>query len=152
VYWILATVWTLLALLPAALFFEPAIEHFPSEKYAFWGMALLIVLWLKGLAFLIISSVLSRLEGLQSGKSTGYCVRSGFRMFWKNKVPQSLLFAAFAGLLLLVSAVYWWLDAAAGMQTPVLVLVFFALQQGVMFSRILFRQMWYAAMAKTMLT
>ena len=143
----LALVWTVAVWLPVAANLQPALEKFPSEKYVIWGVVLVAALWLAGLAGLFVWSVLSRLQCLQKGTSFVSSLKSSGRIFWNKKIRMLGLLGGFAGLQLLVSVGYWMLEASGGMTSLLWVAVFFAIQQVVIFIRILVRQMWYAGLA-----
>jgi hypothetical protein len=143
----LALVWTVVIWLPAAMFLEPSLEFFPSEKYTVWGVLLLLAVWLTGLAALLVWSLLSRLHYLQHNSSIIGSLKNGAQVFQKNKIRFLSLLAAFAGIQMVLVVIYLWLEANSGMTSPVLILVFFVLQQAFVFARIQIRQMMYAGMS-----
>lgn len=143
----LALAWTVAVWLPVAANMESALENLPSEQYVAWGVSGIAVIWLAGLAVLLVWSALSRLQCLQRGTLFMNSLKLGGRLFWNKKTKMLGLLAGFAGLQLLITAGYWLLESSGGMTSPLSVLVFFGAQQLVAFGGILIRQMWYGGMA-----
>ena len=143
---LLALVWTVVLWLPALSVLQPALEYFSSEKYAVWGVLLLMAVWLLGLVLLFVWSVISRLQHLQSGASVIGSVTSGRRIFWKNKTRVLGLLLGFAALQLLLVVSYFLLEAYTGMTSPGLILLVFLVQQLFVFFRILIRLILYAGL------
>lgn len=140
----LALIWTALIFIPLALFLEPALECFSSEQYPVWLVLLLLAIWLMGLALLFVWSTLSRLLRLQSGVSTFRAAKNGWLAFNKTKARFTSLLVGFIALQIILLAIYLHFEAYSGMTSPLLILVFFILQQTFVFSRIQIRQMLYA--------
>ncbi|MBK8922076.1 MAG: hypothetical protein IPM81_11310 [Saprospirales bacterium] len=146
----LALVWTAVLWLPAAAGLGWALEELPSEKYAVWGAVFLFFVWLSGLAVLFAWAALSRLHHIRRGGRFGGMIKNGFRAFWRDKTRCLGLLAAFGGIFLLLTLVYWTAGSYGGMTSPGMILVFFGAQQAFVFARIALRQMAYAALARIM--
>ncbi len=144
---LLALVWTVVIWVPMALFFEPSLQYFSSEKYMVWLAAPMLVLWLTGFALLFVWSVLSRLQHLQTGASVFRCIKKGGQVFRKNKWRFMALLAAFAGLQILFMALYFLVEAYTGMTSSLMIVVVFLVQQAFVFVRIQIRQMMYASIS-----
>jgi hypothetical protein len=140
-------VWTLVILIPIGMYLQPALEHFSSEAGVVWMVIALLLLYLIGLVKFYIWSVLSRLYRLQHNISPIHALRMGLRIFWKNKWLLLSFVFGFVGLQVLLFMLYWWLESVSGMTTPVLILVFFLVQQAFVFFRVQIRQMMYAGIA-----
>jgi len=141
---LLAAVWTLVVWLPMAMFIEPSLQYFTSEKYTVWLTMSLLLVYLIGLAVLFIWSVISRLVKIKTSASTAACVKNGWGIFSKNKRGFLILMFGFLALQIALLLVYWMLEAFAGMTSPALVLVLFVVQQAFVFFRIQVRQMMYS--------
>ncbi len=141
---LLALVWTVVILLPIALFLEPSLQSFPSEKYSVWLVLGLLSLYLLGLAKLYIWSVVSRLNKIETGASIFTSLKNGRRVFWKQKWALLGFVLGFVAFQFLLLVVYWQLEAFIGMTSAALILVFFVVQQAFLFFRIQIRQMMYA--------
>lgn len=142
-----ATIWSAALFLPLAASFQDLLFNSDSEKYAVWLAAAVFMLWLAGLAFIFLWSVLGRLQYLKTGASIASAVRAGWRVFSRNKLRSALLLAAFTALQLLLTGVYFLIEAFTGMVSPLLILFVFLLQQVFVFFRVQLRQMMYAAIA-----
>lgn len=142
----LVLVWTGLIWGPVLLFLEPALEHFSSEKYVVWGLLIALALWLLGLMEFLVWSVLSRLHYLQQEPSVFRSLLAGRRRFQQGRPRFFGLMAGFAGTQLLLLAVYLGLEFHSGMTSAAAVLVFFVVQQAVVFFRIQLRIMLYAGL------
>lgn len=144
---LLALVGTVVMFLPIALFMEPSLQYFSSEKYTVWLVLGLLLLYGFGLIKIYVWSVLSRLNHVETGASTFKSIQTGRRIFWKNKwtlLGFVLGFVTFQGLLF---AVYWQIEAFSGMTSTALIAVLFVVQQAFVFFRIQIRQMIYAGIS-----
>ena len=144
---LLVLVWTVLVFLPIALFLEPSLQYFPSEKYSVWLVLVLLSLYLLGLAKLYIWSVLSRLDQISTGTSVFASLGNARRAFWKQKWALLGFVLGFVALQFLLLVVYWQLEAFGGMTSAALIFLYFIVQQAFVFFRIQIRQMMYAGMA-----
>jgi len=140
----LAVVVTAVIWVPVAMSLESWFQDFPSENYAVWLVLGLLAVYLTGLAKLYIWSVVSRLVHIKTGASVVASLNSGRRIFWKKKWSLLGLVMGFLGLQAFLLMVYWLLESTSGMISPLLILVFFMLQQTFVFFRIQIRQMMYA--------
>lgn len=140
--------WTGAIWAPFLVFLEPSLLFFTSEVYTIWLAFLLLAVYLLGLAVLFIWSVLSRLVHLEREARMGASLKQGWQIFRKNKkgwLGLMLLFALLQGALL---ALYLSAEAATGMTSPLLIPVFFIVQQAFVFFRIQVRVMMYAGLAR----
>lgn len=140
--------WTLVIWLPFGLCLEASLLYFPSEVYTVWLAVGLMIVYGIGLAVLFVWSVLSRFAMIQTGVGIGASLRQGWRLFRGNKRRLLGLLSLFLLLKSALLALYLILEAATGMQSPLLILVFFVVQQVFVFFRIQIRQMVYAGLAK----
>lgn len=140
--------WTLVVWMPFGLCLEASLLFFPSEAYTVWLAVGLLAVYGVGLAILFVWSVLSRLAVIQTGVGIGAGLRQGWRLFKGNKKRLLGLLGLFLLLKSAFLVVYFALEAATGMQSPLLIGVFFVVQQALVFFRIQIRQMVYAGLAK----
>lgn len=139
-----ALLWTIFLWVPVALFFEPSLEYFSSEKFTVWLVICILGLYLFGLMALFIWAVISRSVNIRKDVSTGNCLRIGWRSLQKEKYCLTGVMLAFAALQIGIWSVYWLVEAITSINTPLLILLFFLMQQGIVFSRIQIRQMMFA--------
>lgn len=144
---VLVLVWTALIFVPIAMFLQPALDYFISEIIPVWTVLGLLVLYVVGLVKFFIWSVVSRLYHIQTGASLTGSLKNGRRIFWKKKGALLTFTFGFFALQVLLFVIYWWLESMSGMTTPVLIAVFFVLQQAFVFFRIQIRQMVYDGIA-----
>lgn len=147
VFLLLVLVWSMLVLVPIGMFLQPALEQFSSEATAVWLVIGLLLLYVVGLVKFYIWSVVSRTYQLQHNVSIYSALQMGLRIFWKRKSPLLGFVFGFVGLQVLLFVLYWWLESVSGMTTPMLIGVFFLIQQVFVFFRIQIRQMMYAGVA-----
>lgn len=143
---VLFLIWTVAIWLPVALFFQPSLDYFSSEKYIVWLAGLALCVWLTGIGILLVWSVLSRLYHLRHGAGIASNLKNGFRIFRKAKVRFLSVLAGFTVLQLLLMGIYFHVEAITGF-SGVGVLILFTVQQGFVFARIQLRQMVYGAIA-----
>jgi len=141
---LLALVWSMVILVPIALFFEPSLQYFSSEKYPVWIALSLLLIYLFGLVVLFIWSVISRLLKIKTGVSIAACIKNGWRLFNKNKRGFVGLSAGFAAFQIGLLSAYWLLEAFTGMTSASLILLLFVVQQAFVLLRIQLRLMMYA--------
>ena len=146
IFLLLALVWTLMVLLPIALFFEPSLQYFSSEKYPVWLVLSLLLIYLFGLAILFTWSVISRILKIRTDASIAACIKNGWHEFNKNKRGFVGLIAGFAAFQIVLLSVYWLLETFTGMTSTGLILLLFVVQQSFVFLRIQLRQMMYAGL------
>lgn len=139
-----ALVWTAVVWAPAAIYLEPALEYFPSEKYTVWSVWCLLAVYLAGLAVLFLWSVASRVRRMSSGTSTVAGLKNGWMFFRARKWGLLGLLAGVLGVQVVLVLAYWLLETRSGMTSPASVAVFFLLQQAFVFFRIQLRQVAYA--------
>ncbi len=145
---LLAAIWSVVIFLPLALLLQPSLEYFSSEKYTVWMLLLALALWLAGLAVLFLWSVRSRFQRLTTQASIWKSIRTGWSTFWRNPLYYSGLLSGFVLLQLLALGLYLALEYHGGMISPILILVFFIVQQAATFFRIQIRQMVYTGICQ----
>ncbi len=146
----LAIAWTAIVFVPIAWVLQPALEYFPNEKYAVWGLILGIVLYLLGLSALFLWSVAARFWKINNNVSIVASLKNGWSTFRKNKKQIWRLLGLFFSVQVLLVAVYWTLDAYLGMTSAIFVLLMLLIQQAFSFFRVMIRQMFYISAAKLM--
>ena len=145
---LLVVVWSGIVWIPTIALLEPMLAFFSSEKYIIWVVFLMLMVWFIGLGLLFVWSVCSRLYYFQGQVSTKACLMGGWRFFGRQRGRLLGLFAAFAGFKALLMVGYLFLDAFVEIQTSGLVVLFFLLQQAVVFGKIQIRQMVYAGIGR----
>lgn len=143
---LLAVLWSALIFVPILTFLEPSIQWFPSEKYSVWIVLLLVGLWLVGMALLWLWSILSRFQNVRNHKNFGQSLRSGGASLRSNWWYVLVFFSVFLALHVSVLGIYLFFEALLGMTTPLLIFLFFVLQQLTVFFRIRIRQFLYAGL------
>ena len=143
-FWALTLVWTLVIWMPTLMFLERSFQYFPSEKYTVWLVFLLLIVWLTGLAVLFVWSILSRMQRLRTGGLIWSSIKSAGKIFRQNKARFMGMLGGFALLQLILTSLYFALEALIGMVSPWSLLTVFLIQQAFVFSRIQIRQMMYA--------
>ncbi len=139
-------IWTGLIWGPVLIYLEPSLAYFPSEQYSVWLVILFLVLYILGLAELLIWSVLSRYILMDKGGKIFHCLVSGRRIMGKSKGRFLGVLLAFGGAQIVLIALYWGLDAGIGMTSSAGILILFIIQQAFVFFRIQLRQMMYAGL------
>lgn len=147
VFLVLALVWTVLIWVPVALFFEPSLQYFSSEKYIVWISLGMMVLYLFGLLVVFIWSVNSRLVALKSKASLLQYIKNGWLKFWPQKGAFTKLMLTFILLQGALLIGYCLLKCFAESRTGLGILVLFVIQQAFIFFRIQIRQMMYAGIS-----
>jgi hypothetical protein len=143
---LLVLVWSALILMPIATFLQPALVYFPSEKYVVWGILTLLLLYFLGLVFLLIWSVLSRLDKIKNNNSIFASIKNGWQVFRANKHALWGILGLFFCLQATLIGFYWTLEAFLGMTSPFLIFFMAFIQQIFAFFRIMMRQMLYLGM------
>jgi len=147
IFLLLALALTVLLWFPMALFLEPSLQYFSTEKYTVWLVVGLLVVYITGLGLLFVWSVLSRLVKIQTGNQAIRSLRIGLQIFGENKLRLMGLLLAFLAIQLGLILVYWSLEAGIGMTTPAGIVVLFVVQQVFVFFRIQLRQLMYASLS-----
>ena len=145
---VLALVWTLLIWIPVALFFEPSLQYFSSEKYIVWISLCMMVLSCFGLLVVFIWSVTSRLMAIQAKASTIQYIKKGWMKFWPQKGAFTKVMLTFILLQIALLAGYCVLKCFAESKTGWGILALFVIQQGFIFFRIQIRQMMYVGISQ----
>lgn len=144
----LALVWTGLIFMPIALYLQAALEFLPNEKYLVWGILFLLVIYLIGLLFLLLLSVLSRYAKIETQEGTFASVKNGWKTFRKNKWSYLSFLALFAAFQLLFMLFYWTISSLIGMSTTFGIVFMVLIQQIFAFSKVMLRQIFYVGIAK----
>jgi len=147
---VLFLLWTLIIWVPFAAFFQPSLQYFMSEIFTVWLCLLLLVIWLAGLVLLFLWSVSGRLIHIKTSAGLVPCIRQGWQFFRNNKKRLLVLLLVFLLLNGALLATYLLLEAATGMTSPLLIVLFFCLQQAFVFFRIQIRQMLYVGVGMVM--
>lgn len=144
---VLWLVWTVVIFLPVVLLVLPALENSVTEIGPVWTFLGLLGLYVAGLLFIQVWSVVSRLQHIRTSASVRISLQTGLRILNRHKSKLMLFMLAFFAVQVLLFAIYWWLESHSGMITPILIVIFFAIQQAFAFFRIQLRQMAYAGIA-----
>ena len=91
--------------------------------------------------------MLGRLQHIRTSASVGVSLRKGLHTLLRHKWKLMLFIFAFFAAQVLLFVIYWWFESHSGMITPVLIVIFFLIQQAFVFFRIQLRQMAYAGIA-----
>ncbi|MBK8427921.1 MAG: hypothetical protein IPL27_19000 [Lewinellaceae bacterium] len=94
---LLALVGTVVLFLPIALFLEPSLQYFSSEKYSVWLVLGFLLLYGFGLIKLYVWSVLSRLSHVETGASTFKSIQKRPAHFLEKEMGLAGLFIGFYG-------------------------------------------------------
>ena len=140
-------IWTVAIFLPMVLWVLPALENSVTEIGTVWTVLGLLGLYVAGLLFIQVWSVLSRLQHIRASTSVAVSLRTGLQTLIRHKWKLMLFIFAFFAVQVLLFVIYWWLESHSGMITPVLIVIFFLIQQAFAFFRIQLRQMAYAGIA-----
>lgn len=140
----MALFWTILLLAPVAYFLEPSLQYFSSEKYVVWFVVCMLGLYLMGLAFLFLWSILSRLYKVQTDARISNCLHHGRSILWQKKGTYLTLLLGYVVVQVVLLLWYWLLDEGIGMHSSGSILLLFLIQQAFTFFRVQLRQMMYA--------
>lgn len=140
---VFTAIWTILIFLPHGIFFQPALEYFPNEKYVIWGTIISFVIYVWGLSYLFLWSVCSRFWNIQNGTSFFTSLKKGWQHFWQHKNRYWGLLCLFFVLQTVLIALYWILSSFLGMTSPFLIVFMALIQQAFSFFRVMIRQMLY---------
>ncbi len=146
---VLALLWTALLWIPFGLAFEPMLTTFTSEAYAVWLALLLLGVYLLGLAFLFVWSVLSRFHRINTDSTMWQCLGYARRSIWRYKALILGLLGLFALAQIILVYLYSRLEHSIVPHSAFLLLLLFLLQQVFVFVRIQVRQMMYAGINRT---
>jgi hypothetical protein len=141
VFTVLLLVWTGVTLLPFLANLQVNLETMASEKTVLSYALALLVAWFIGLIYLNSSSIIAKTAIIEDGLNTWQALKKGLVLNFRKFFKTTGVFLFFGGLQLADLAIYWWLEGLSGMVTAGLVLVFFLLQQGLVFGRIMARVM-----------
>ncbi|MBI5914263.1 MAG: hypothetical protein HY842_02730 [Bacteroidetes bacterium] len=147
VFLALLLVWSGVLWLPFLANLEHSLETLPSEKTVLGILLVVVVVWLAGLIFLSNASIVAKTSIIEDGLPIWRAVKKGLGFTFRHYFKTAAIFLAFSGLQLLALAIYWWLEGRSGMVSPGLVLVFFGLQQVLVFVRVMGRMMGVAGVS-----
>ncbi|MBI1225610.1 MAG: hypothetical protein GC192_10280 [Bacteroidetes bacterium] len=134
-------VWTGITILPYLANLQVNLETMASEKTVLGYLLVLVIVWLAGFVYLFCASVIAKTAIIELGLSTWKALKKGLGFGFRNYFSLAGIFLAFTALQLLALALYWWLEGKSGMVTVGLVVVFFLIQQALVFWRLMGRVM-----------
>jgi hypothetical protein len=133
--------WSGVVLLPFLAKLQINLETMASEKTVVASFFGLLVIWFLGMIYLYCASIIAKTAIIELDAKTWQAVRKGFRTSLRYFGQLAGIFLVFSILQLVALAIYWLLEGKSGMINPVLILVFFVLQQFLVFWRIMGRVM-----------
>ena len=139
IFLVLALLWSVLVWLPAFTYIGASLESLPSEKPLVWVFLLALVIWLLGLGFLLIWSLLSRLQYMQASNSIVTSIKKAWQGFYRRKWPLWGFFTLFVLLQGLLIGFYHVFESHISAQSAGPILLLFFVQQLFVFVRILLR-------------
>ena len=140
----IAVLWTGAIWIPFMGFFQTSYEVFSSEKISVYLLFAVALFYFIGLIYLFNWSVVSRLKIMTEGVKNWQAIKSGFGFSVRRFFPLIGLFLLFLFLQLILIFVYWGLEGVWGMKSASLIIVFFMLQQFLVFSRWVLKIAMYA--------
>lgn len=152
IFSVMLMVWTGTTLLPFLAKLQINLETMASEKTVLGYALALLLVWFIGLIYLNNASIIAKTAIIEDGLNTWQALKKGLVLNFRKFFKTTGVFLFFAGLQLADLAIYWWLEGMSGMITAVLVLVFFLLQQGLVFGRIMARVMVVAGISSVYTT
>lgn len=147
-YVVLFSVWTGLVLVPYLSFMMPSLEVFSSEKITVFLLFADVFFWLLGVVYIFNASVVARFSIIEENKGNWAAIKKGLGSAFRKFFSLNGLFFLFLLLQLLVTIIYWFAEGASGMISPLLILLFFFIQQGLVFLRWIFRIGMYGGIYK----
>lgn len=136
---LIAGIWTGVIWVPFMGFFQTSPEVFSSEKISVLMLFAVLFIYFIVLVFLFNWSVIARIKIMTAELKIGQALKEGFVFSVRNYFSIMGLFLLFLFIQLIFMAIYWNIESASGMISPVLVLVFFILQQLLIYSRWVFK-------------
>lgn len=134
-------VWTGITILPYLANLQVNLETMASEKTVLGYLLVLVLVWLAGFIYLFCASTIAKTAIIEQGLSTWKALKKGLGFGFRNYFSLAGIFLVFSALQFLTLALYWWLEGKSGMVTVGLVVVFFLIQQGLVFWRLMGRVM-----------
>lgn len=141
-------VWTGITILPYLANLQVNLETMASEKTVLGYLLVLVLLWLAGVVYLYCASIVAKTAIIEQDLTTWKALKKGLGHTFRNYFSLAGIFLVFSALQLLALGVYWWLEGKSGMVSVGLVLVFFLLQQGLVFWRLMGRVMGCEALSQ----
>lgn len=141
IFLVLLLLWTGITLLPYLGNLMVNLETMASEKTVLGYFALLLIGWAIGLIYLQNASIIARTAIIEHGLTTWQALKKGLVFTLRHFFQTMGIFLIFIALQLAVIAIYWWAEGKWGMASAGLVVVFFLVQQGLVWVRILGRVM-----------
>jgi hypothetical protein len=140
-YLVLFLLWSGALWLPFFSQITQGLKTLPSEKTLLQLLLAVFLVWAVGIIFLFNASILSRTARLSGKERVWPSIRSGLLSAWQRWLKTTFVFLFFTAVQLVLITTYWWLETTSGMISPLLILVFFVLQQVFVFLRIVGRVM-----------
>ena len=145
---ILFLLWTGLTLIPYINWMQPSIEVFSSEKTTVFLLFVILFFWLLGVIYLFNASVIARLKIIKDELKNWKAIKKGMGISFRRFFSFTGLFLLFFLLQIIFIAFYWQTESMVGMTSPLLVFIFFIIQQIMVFIRWIFRLGMYAGVKK----
>ncbi len=138
---LLLLIWTGVTLLPYLAKLQINLETMASEKTVLGYLLLLMICWFVGVIYLYCASIIAKTAIIEQGLTTWQALKKGLGFTFRNYFKLAGIFLVFSALQLLAVVIYWWMEGKSGMVTAGLVVVFFLLQQALVFWRLMGRVM-----------
>ena len=123
------------------------IQAYSSEKVAFLWIAVILLVTLITMMKLFSASTYSKLAIIE-GQSIWSAFISGWRMFRKRWMPTWGVILPLILIQVLIYAIYLFLESASGMTSTATILIFFLIQQAIIFFRSVWKLMIYNGLWK----
>jgi len=141
IFLLLVLLWTGVVLLPYLGNLMGHFETMATERTVLGYLALLAVGWFIGIIYFYNAAIIARTAIVQYSLTTWQALKKGLGFNLGNFLKTTAIFLVFSGLQLLALAIYWWLEGKSGMVSQALIVVFFVLQQGLVWVRLMGRVM-----------
>ncbi|MEM7101699.1 MAG: hypothetical protein AAF502_01135 [Bacteroidota bacterium] len=139
---VLHLVWAGLVMFIMSAILGDAINDMPTEREIVLAIAAGVIVWLVGLFFLIVANLLTKIKIVSEYRQKVWTsIVDGLKWTSANLFKGVGLYILFFLLQITFFGIYFGVDMASGMVSETLILVFFFLQQLLVFSRILIRIM-----------
>ena len=148
IFLLLVVIWSAFTLVPFLAYMQPSIEDFSSEKVTVYLLFVVLFVWLLGLIYLFNASVAARLRIMEADKSIWDSFIAGIGFAFRRFFSLAGLFLLFFFLQIVFIVIYWVAEDGSGMISPLLVFVFFIVQQIMVFFRWMFRLAMYGGIKK----
>jgi len=119
-----------------------SILEFSSEVKGFIYLGILAIILIISFIKVFTASTYSKLSVVE-GKSVWKAFKNGWKTFRQRWVSSWGILIPLISLQLLLYTLYLWLEANSGMTSVACILIFFIIQQGMIFFRSIWRLMMY---------